>query len=459
MCIRDRVLIIWVFLPDRGRWEAYRHNFDQELKALNEKYTVPDEENAAKIYDVLVQNYESGDFVPDLADSNTYTIARSQLWLSKDHPDLAQWLQGHERAVITLLKATKIEECKFQVDDKALKFFRGPSNRPHLPAMKSLSFLLICSANNDLAEKRNEHALEKQIAVLRMSEHLRQQPVTVDMLNGIACQVLVLRQINKFLVTANPTEPYLTKLDDIIAGIEHNWKIDWETIEHFEKLSVMQDLFWMLYETNNQGKIRVVVADFFQYFKPISLPDVPYWNTRRAKASSILAWFFLPQTPGQAAEIIEKTLHKYGKIEYLNSLWGRESPLRFNFSYIIDLYVDSFVSSVHNFSRRLKSDKRATRIIIALRRYKNEHGRWPEKLDDIRSIAPYEIFVDPVNNGKYVYKLTEQNFILYSRGRNNIDENSKGHFRNIEGEDDWLIWPRTSSSRKSKKEKANDEQQ
>ena len=113
------ILIIWVFLPDRGRWEAYRHNFDQELKALNEKYTVPDEENAAKIYDVLVQNYESGDFVPDLADSNTYTIARSQLWLSKDHPDLAQWLQGHERAVITLLKATKIEECKFQVDDKA----------------------------------------------------------------------------------------------------------------------------------------------------------------------------------------------------------------------------------------------------------------------------------------------------------------------------------------------------
>jgi hypothetical protein len=288
-----------------------------------------------------------------------------------------------------------------------------------------------------------------------MSEHLRQQPVTVDMMAGIAFQALVLRQINRFLVTANLEEPYLARLDGIIAGIEHDWKTDWEKIMVFEKLSVMQDYFWMLYETNTRGKIRVVVADFFQYFKPISLPDVPYWNIRRAKASSILAWFFLPQTPRQAAEIIEKTLHKYGKTEYLNSQWGRESPLRLNFSYIIDLYVDNFVQSTHNFFIRLKSDIRATRIIIALRRYKNEHDCWPEKLDDIKSLAPAEIFIDPVNNGNFVYKLTGQNFILYSKGRNNIDENGKGHFHNIEFEDDWLIWP--SGSKKTEESQSGTE--
>jgi len=447
------VLIIWVFLPDRGRWKPYRHNFEQELKSLNDKYAVPDEQNAAVIYNDLLQNYESGDYQPDLADSNVYGLACLQPWLSEDYPELAQWLRGCEGTIATLLEASKIEKCKFPVDEKALKFFLGSSNRPYLGAMKRLIFLLVCAAENDLAEKRYEQAFEKQIALLRISEHLRQQPVTVDMMMGIACQTISLNHIRRFLVTADSTEPYLSRLEDVMAGIEHEWKTDWDTIREFEKLSLMQDLFWMLYETNAQGRIRVVVADFFRYFKPISLKNVPYWNTRCAKASNILAWFFLPQTPGRAAGIIEKTLKKYGEIEYVNSLWGRESPVRFNFSYIIDLYVDSFISSVHNLFVRLESDKKATGIIIALRRYKNENGCWPEKLDDIKSLASADVFVDPVNNGEFIYRLTDEDFLLYSRGRNNIDENGRGHFYNIEDEDDWLIWP--PGTRKTQKKKVD----
>ena len=55
-----------------------------------------------------------------------------------------------------------------------------------------------------------------------------------------------------------------------------------------------------------------------------------------------------------------------------------------------------------------------------------------------------EIFVDPINNSSFVYKLTDDGFKLYSKGKNNIDEN--GEFKRS-GPDDWPIWPPPSKKR------------
>ncbi|GAI19037.1 unnamed protein product, partial [marine sediment metagenome] len=61
-----------------------------------------------------------------------------------------------------------------------------------------------------------------------------------------------------------------------------------------------------------------------------------------------------------------------------------------------------------------------------------------------------EIFIDPINGGDFVYEITEENFRLYSKGKNGIDEDGRRE-KNIgtscapnvvdKGCDDWLIWP------------------
>lgn len=437
------VLIIWVFLPDWGEWKPYKHNFEGELTALNDKYSIPDKENAAVIYNELLGNYKSGDFVPDLTDPNIYKIDWSKPWFSEDYPELARWLKGQQRTIVAISEASRMEKCQFQIEEDSIRMVFGPSKRKHLEAMMSMACLLVCAANNDLAEKRSEEALAKHIMLLRISEHLRQQPITVDMLTGIDCQVIAFNQIRGFLVTSNPAERHLAEIEDTITGIKHDWKTGWERIVEFEKLGVMKDLLWMLYETNTEGKIRIAVVDLFRYSKPISKPGVPYWCIRRAKAGSILTWFFLPYKPKEAVKIIDKTLLKYGSVEYLNSQLRLDSnlsvnsPIKFNFSYVINLFVDNYMYLVYHRFLRLKSDARATRIIIALRRYKNVYGRWPEVLDEVKEFADAEVFVDPVNGGSYVYKLTEKNFVLYSRGWNNIDENLK----HKNGADDRAVWP------------------
>jgi len=113
------------------------------------------------------------------------------------------------------------------------------------------------------------------------------------------------------------------------------------------------------------------------------------------------------------------------------------------------------------------SDKRGCQVLIGLRRYRNKNGYWPGSLDEVQSLLPAEAFIDPQNGGAFVYKLTDDTFKLYSKGKNDIDEGGRRE-KNIgtgccapnvvcKGYDDQLIWPR--KLRKSDEIKADDEQQ
>jgi hypothetical protein len=110
--------------------------------------------------------------------------------------------------------------------------------------------------------------------------------------------------------------------------------------------------------------------------------------------------------------------------------------------------IEPAYDGVHDTYLRTASQQRGDLLTIALRRYKNKAGHWPESLDEVKLLAAEEIFVDPMNGGSFVYKLADDKFKLYSKGKNNIDEggqyNSKWDHNSREWkekEDDWLIWP------------------
>ena len=134
----------------------------------------------------------------------------------------------------------------------------------------------------------------------------------------------------------------------------------------------------------------------------------------------------------------------------------------YNHSRLIELMANMSVKlyyDIHDLYLRVTADKRGSRLLIALRRYKNKNGVWPESLDDIKSLASAKVFIDPQNGGAFIYKLTDENFTLYSKGKNNIDED--GRYKPLPGEeivpDDWLIWPPRSC--KTKEKSTDDKQQ
>jgi len=87
---------------------------------------------------------------------------------------------------------------------------------------------------------------------------------------------------------------------------------------------------------------------------------------------------------------------------------------------------------------RLEATRKATPILIALRRYKDTTGAWPDALEGIEPKPSSQMLIDPQNDGSFVYKRNEDGFIFYSKGPNGIDES--GSYKRPA--DDWPIWPR-----------------
>jgi hypothetical protein len=466
------VLIIWVFLPDDNEgWRPY--TFDEELAALEAKYAIPDSENAAIIYNQLLQDYNDAEFYGNLSKEAQRKLPIREPWLTKDHPELADWIKSHESTITRLKEAVTIKKCHFYiaqpVDEQRMR---------KTGMVRQWAFLLITAANNDLAQGHTYEALEKLITTLEMGKHHSEQPLVTDMLMGIAIEAFAVGHLKSFIVDRDATEQRLDAIEQAIADIKLDWSSDWLRVLEGEKL-IAKNRFGEYYERDMTGRIRLSrdpkasirksVRDVLEKFPmgpkpffPILWPNPNYWQRKLIKAKTILYWFYLPSNPQKGAEVIDSLYKKYYKMADADFNWKKEpeeiSPgFMLSFSCVIEHLVDSPIVSYYRFHDiylRCTADNNISRLIVALRRYKNKDGRWPETLDVIKDLVPTEILVDPINRGSFVYKLNEDNFTIYSKGKNNIDDG--GERDKQSGADDWLIWP--TSSRKTKNEKADPQQ-
>jgi hypothetical protein len=97
-------------------------------------------------------------------------------------------------------------------------------------------------------------------------------------------------------------------------------------------------------------------------------------------------------------------------------------------------------------SYRLKTDARALLTTLAILRYKTERGYLPENLEQlVENGYLEELPFDPLNDKPLVYKISEDNFLLYSFGFD-FDDDGGVPSRWGEGEDggDQVFWPVSS---------------
>ena len=192
-----------------------------------------------------------------------------------------------------------------------------------------------------------------------------------------------------------------------------------------------------------------------------------YWEKKIIRAHTLLRWLFLPSNPEKAGKIIDTIFEKYYAMAEPDFDWIKQpkktlSPATpsesvwpsFNQRQAVERLA-AYASEkryhyhrLHDLYLRHASNQKGCQILIALRRYKNRNGHWPQSLDDIKKLTSAENFVDPLNGGSFVYARTDDGFKLYSKGNYNIDEDG-------EYPDDWLIWP--SRYYRTKKEKADAE--
>lgn len=339
-------------------------SIEERLAAIEAARAIPDSENAASLYTRLMTdvNATSLDHHPEFLDKNSGSLSLRLPWSTRDYPELADWIKDRQWLIDELMTGLQFEKCRFPIN---IDLYASPALEP-IWTMRKWAYLLMRAAGNDIGESRIDSAIAKWRCIIRMADHLYQQPTAIDRLIGIGLEQLSLGQVAVVLATGDVDENRLKKIEPLVLKTRDDWATVLETILAVEKLA--------------EEKVR----------ERLSLADRLSFEFRVRK--------IVAMTSSQR--------------EQLHWLYTKTLVLR-----------------------------RGTHILIALRCCRNEQGRWPASLDEIRSEMPPEMLVDPFNKGGFAYRLTDDGFTLHSKGENNVDEEGQYKSGSEKGPDDWPIWP------------------
>lgn len=210
---------------------------DEQLAVIEAARAIPDSQNAAVIYDGLLEDYNASVLAPTFLDASTDDLTLLDLWSAEDHPELAQWIKQQQGLIAKLLEAAKKDKCSFPIHSPAEGVEEHLAKRfERIRAMRTWARLLVRAANNDTAEGRIDQALQKYSCAVRMGEHGRQQPIALDYVNGIAMETLGLQKMRIIIMESNVTEEHLKTIEAILPQTTHNWIEDSKTMLEVERL-------------------------------------------------------------------------------------------------------------------------------------------------------------------------------------------------------------------------------
>jgi hypothetical protein len=465
-------LAVWVFLPEEDTgWRPY--TLDEEIAAYRIKYAVPDDQNAAAIYEELLQTYDGSRFVlpqltedqlndpnagrtfakafiearppntfyPDFWNDELDDLTLFKPWSSAAYPELAAWLRDKHAATIdALMEASRRPFCRFEMTFDILDF---PYDRNS--AMKDWAGLLTRAANNHWGDNRMDDAVEKYTAAIRTAALYSEYPPN-GVVMGVDLAQPLLRPLRSFIMNAPLTKEQLDQVDEALESIAFDWQASWPIYLEQETLELQNSFLGYIYEVNETGKVRSKrsTEDPVRQRFGIESAEKPYQRVL-AKIAAVFDWFYIPRDPHEAAAAFGRAfdgLKPMGEPEYD---WNRETSftwksLKLHFDHFAELLIlESTYRKLHDLFLRTYAEERGARLLLALKSYQNSVHTLPADLAQVEGLVAPETLVDPITKDAYVYKQTGDTFTLYSKGKNGADDGGVSDHKT--GADDVLIWP------------------
>lgn len=159
--------------------------------------------------------------------------------------------------------------------------------------------------------------------------------------------------------------------------------------------------------------------------------------------TALLLCLTLPRSPERIAETIDTTFERRLKIIESDDAKEKEPPkFKLNHKGFIEFaayYGVGFYYPLRATWLDRTAYRRESLILTALKRYKNKNGQWPQSLSQLQPDLSESTLIDPLNESSFVYQRQGEDFRLYSKGKNGVDDNGR-HNSRLEC-DDRPIWP------------------
>jgi len=278
--------------------------------------------------------------------------------------------------------------------------------------LRMVAFLLAWDSARSAYRGQADRALASDAAGLHFVRSVDFEPFLISYLIRLACIGVALNSVEQTLAwCANATEPALAAIQELIA----KGNGDIRPALRFERAMMQQSLemfdrgeigLYDLKPTTQQRILRIHTDQFIPH-------NIAFVHARYDEFLTILD---LPSAE-KAAAIRDWKL-----------------PPRTNENHLGHLLLPA-VSLVVLADLRVQARGLCVGVGVACERYRSKHGRWPKSLDELADFGFAKGPVDPFDGQPLRYRVEADGVIIYSVGKNGIDDGGNTHRREGAAED------------------------
>ena len=389
--------------------------------------------NAAPLYEKALKLYEekSSDEILDLLGTKYNEATDEQKKL------IAKWLEDNKEILDLVIAGTnkpyywpKYEEGTAGKEGEGLMGIL----MPHLSGFRRLAYALRWRIHLRAEQGQYKDAFEDVKSCYCLGRHLMGDKTLIEQLVGIAIRAVAIQTLREVLGEYEIDSSILATLqkdfEQIIAS--EDFVVSLRT----EKLC-MYDELQRCFTEDRLGEGHLYLPRLRALGGPLGGQGEGRESMNKTGMEDFLDFL------GDAVNVFFKQPNKQQTLkaaneyyDYCEQLAVKTAAQFHTESEDIDRKLEKFFSNniflnllapslrrVIEISNRLPADIDSTLTVIAILRYKQDKGNFPESLDELIT-AGYlkELPMDPWSDKPLIYKRTEDNFILYSVGLNFKDD-------------------------------------
>jgi len=339
---------------------------------------------------------------------------------------VSQWVESNEAALREFTTATAMTYClRAYTSDPNMKdpWVMGVQ-LPHLNSVRTLGRLAIWRSRVDLERGDTGQAVEDCLAVARAGRHWQRSPILIEQLVGLALSRLGHEEILAITQARKLPPADLANLQRELAAL-YSGRYPLISIEA-ERLGVLDTIQHVFTEGGPGGGHMAFsgtmrLCDFMTATGSwdddseliVALSIV---HAGRGKTTAKANWLFDEQAKLTKVSPYERhTAQAPGTDELLNSL-----P---KYRYAVIYFLTPALDRAAEIAFRGKALHEATMTVLALERYGQEKGAYPESLEELKQAGYIDALpADPYSSGPLVYRSAADHFTLYSVGTDFKDD-------------------------------------
>ncbi|MDI9636787.1 hypothetical protein QPK87_39060 [Kamptonema cortianum] len=320
--------------------------------------------------------------------------------------EVSKWLRLNNDVVNQAIAASRPDHVDFERD------WRDPINVlfPEFAQIKTACRMLQVAAVSEAKAGRDDLALERLRAIRKLAFLTQQEPSLIASLVGIACDTIALRGYERVATEWAASAPRLRNLRESL--VQSNFELNW-------KKTLRSEAYVGTQLTRNLGRgYEMRMVDFDTVDENTPPPDVEKFKVDGPPPSFIPKAYFVRHSEFWTAIADQLSKPDVQPLEFsaLSEKFVADLEAEKRMSYKLQQIILPVFSQYAEAIENRVSTINCTQGLIDALIYQRYHGFFPA---DASTLG---MGVDTLSGQPYVLKSSEDKLIIYSFGRNKVDD-------------------------------------